>query len=72
RQRNNRRAGIPSYVYIKQMTSTAEHTEILNNLKREIILNPKMRNRIILRAIKTSQSKELQKVIRKFFKQNPK
>lgn len=54
------------------MTSTAEHTEILNNLKREIILNPEMRNRIILKAIKTSQSKELQKAIRKFFKQNPK
>lgn len=54
------------------MTSTLEHAEILNNLKREIILKPGMRNRLILKAIKTAQSKELQKLIRKFFKQNPK
>lgn len=48
------------------MTSSADHIEILRNLQKEILLNPDMRHRIILKAIKTAESKEVRKTIREF------
>ena len=41
---------------------------IIEDLKKEIRNNPDHRHRIILRAIKTAESKEVQKVIREFCK----
>ena len=50
------------------MITTTKEKEILRKLQKEIISNPKMRYRIILKAIKTAESKEVQKVIRAFYK----
>lgn len=48
------------------MTQTIEHIELLKELQREILLHPEMRHRIILKAIKTAESREVQKAIREF------
>ncbi|MEM7106749.1 MAG: hypothetical protein AAF519_00890 [Bacteroidota bacterium] len=52
------------------MTPTTEHIEILKSLQKEIILNPKMKHRIILKAIKTAKTKELSRLIRSYNKKN--
>ncbi|MEM0940806.1 MAG: hypothetical protein AAGI25_13585 [Bacteroidota bacterium] len=49
----------------------AQHYEmIINELRKEIENNPDKKYRIILRAIKTAKSRELQKAIRLFCRQN--
>ena len=50
------------------MTQTIEHIEVLRKLQKEILRHPEMRYRIILKAIKTAESREVQKVIRTFYK----
>ncbi|MEM6738089.1 MAG: hypothetical protein AAGC64_00680 [Bacteroidota bacterium] len=46
------------------MTQTIEHIEVLKELQKEILLNPEMRHRIILKAIKTTESRnELDRVV---------
>lgn len=50
------------------MITAIKEREILRKLEREIVLNPEMRHRIILKAIKTAESREVQKVIRTFYK----
>lgn len=50
-----------------QKTDTQDHNIFLNHLKQEIENNPNAKHRIILKAIKTAKSRELQKTVRKFF-----
>lgn len=50
------------------MIAATREEEIVRNLQKEILFNPEMRHRIILRAIKTAKTREAQKIIRKFFK----
>ncbi len=38
-------------------------------LKKDILLNPKMKHRLILRAIKTEDNPEVRKLIRKYNKE---
>lgn len=50
--------------HIESQTTEKEKQEVICALKREIILNPKMKHRIILRAIKTEKNAELGRLIR--------
>lgn len=45
-------------------TTEEEKQEVICALRREIILNPKMKHRLILKAIKTEKNAELRKLIR--------
>ncbi|MEM0940242.1 MAG: hypothetical protein AAF600_14045 [Bacteroidota bacterium] len=51
-------------------TDTQDHEMIVNELREEIEKNPNEKHRILLRAIKTTHSRELQKAIRLFCRQN--
>ncbi len=44
--------------------SKPEKSEVIKALKKDILLNPKMKHRLILRAIKTEANPEVQKLIR--------
>lgn len=52
------------------MISTTDHLEVLRDIQKEILHNPEMRHRIILKAIKTAESRKVQKVIREFCRSN--
>lgn len=52
------------------MITAIKKKEILRKLEREIILNPEMRHRIILKAIKTAKTSELGRLIRSYNKKN--
>ncbi|MEM9859065.1 MAG: hypothetical protein AAF843_17025 [Bacteroidota bacterium] len=41
-----------------------EKNEVIKSLKEDILLNPKMKHRLILKAIKTEGDPEVQKLIR--------
>ncbi|MEM9389145.1 MAG: hypothetical protein AAGA02_01655 [Bacteroidota bacterium] len=50
------------------MTEATHHLEVIKNLEQEILLNPELRHRLVLKAIKTAKSKEARKMIRTFYK----
>ncbi|MEM6526054.1 MAG: hypothetical protein AAF693_19820 [Bacteroidota bacterium] len=47
-----------------------EKYDAIRDLKREIILNPEMKHRIILKAIKTEENPEIRKLIRWYNKKS--
>ena len=49
---------------VGRQTTEEEKQEVIFALKREIILNSKMKHRLILKAIKTEKNAELRKLIR--------
>lgn len=47
---------------------TLKYDLVIQELRKAILLNPGLKHRIILKAIKTAESKEVQKAIRTFHK----
>lgn len=50
------------------MKDAIKYDPLIKALRKAILLNPGMKHRLILKAIKTAESKEARKVIREFYK----